>query len=156
MFYACNRYPYSRTQTGFNLQVNQYKNQPLLTIGLFGKNSQLVKVRSYIDTGSQWCLFDKQYAKCLGIGNYRATKELVHIVGVGGKTTENIGYFHEVTLVVPKDYKNFNPDNSYKIETKVGFLEKEICMAGVLGVYGFLDHFPFFAAACGLRAVKEK
>ena len=139
------RVPYFRALTGSNFSVNRYKNQPLLTIGLLGENGSLSKVQSYIDTGSQWCLFDKQYAKHLGINNYRTTNELVHIVGVGGKTPQNIAYFHEITLVIFKNNKDMDTENAYKIKTKIGFLEKEICMAGVLGVYGFLDHFAFVA-----------
>jgi len=29
------------------------------------------------------------------------------------------------------------------IETKIGFLDNPIEVAGILGVYGFLDHFSF-------------
>ena len=138
------RRPYSRTATGLNLPVCRYKNQPLLTVGLRGSNKQLVKVLSYIDTGAQCCFFDKQYAKFLGIANYKATKVVMPIQGIGGTAPQNIAYFHEVVLLV---YKNQDkPDEgAYEIKTMIGFLEKEICVAGVLGVCGFLDHFAFVA-----------
>ena len=97
----------------------------------------------YIDTGAQWCLFDNGFAKRLGIKDYKDTKDLVSLLGIGGKEQENKAYFHDLTLVVFKDFKNLKLSNSWRIETKIGFLEKPISFAGILGVYGFLDQFSF-------------
>ena len=54
-----------------------------------------------------------------------------------------MGYFHDLRLLVFKDPKHLKPQNSWTIETKIGFLDKSIGFAGILGVYGFLDHFIF-------------
>jgi hypothetical protein len=48
-----------------------------------------------------------------------------------------------LTLVVFKDHKKLELENSIKIETKIGFMEKDCGFGGILGVYGFLDRFIF-------------
>ena len=93
------------------------------------------------------CLFDNSYSKYLGIREYKNTKSsegIVRLFGVGGKEQANIAYCHDLKLVIFKDQKNLKLKNILKIiETKIGFLEKPIPVAGILGVYGFLDHFSF-------------
>ena len=114
---------------------------PILKIGLF-YNSKSILVESFIDTGSQWCLFNNNISKHLGITDYRATREKFDISGAGGKHQDNVAYFHDVTLRVYKK-KTVNSKDFWEIKTKIGFLEKEIGCAGILGVYGFLDRFTF-------------
>lgn len=125
----------------------QTKNCPLIKIGLLS-NSNLVKVLAYIDTGAQVCLFDNSYAKELGIKDYKNVKEeyILPLSGIGGRQPENTAYFHDVKLVIFKDEHNLKLKNALEvIDTKVGFLERQISFAGILGVYGFLDRFSFMA-----------
>ncbi len=137
--------PYTRVSTNFNLSMFKFKNQPLLKVGLLGQNNQCIRATAYIDTGAQVCLFNKDYATFLGIKNYKDTEESIPLTGIGGKKPENVAYFHSLTLVVFKNQKKLEIKNAYKIQTKIGFLEKEIGFAGILGVYGFLDQFSFLA-----------
>jgi len=95
---------------------------PILKIGLF-YNAKSILVESYIDTGSQWCLFNNNISKHLGIVDYRATKEEIDISGAGGKHQDNIAYFHDVLLKVYKN-KKINSKNYWEIKTKIGFLKK--------------------------------
>ena len=137
------RFPYSR-QIRFNTTdpLLQFKNEPLLDIALQNtKTNKLVKIIAYIDTGSQWCLFNKQYAFQLGIKNYDAGQKYV-MGGVGGPNA-NVAYFHDLTLIVFTDPKNLQLDQVIKINTKIGFCEKEFGFGGILGVQGFLDRFTF-------------
>ncbi len=139
--------PYTRISTLPIHPIFQFKNCPLLKIGLLS-DCTLVKVLAYIDTGAQPCLFDNSYAKELGIKDYKdVNKEhIIPISGVGGKQPENIAYFHDLKLVIFKDQNNLRLKNALEIvETKIGFLEKPISFAGLLGVYGFLDRFIFTA-----------
>ncbi|MBI3314762.1 MAG: hypothetical protein HYZ86_02300 [Candidatus Omnitrophica bacterium] len=120
----------------------QFKNEPLLTVGLLNRPDQMVKVLSYIDTGSQWCLFHNQYAAQLGIPDYKNTRESFPLSGVGGANA-NMAYFHDLKLLVFKDNKNFKAKNAIEIPTKIGFVDKHFGFGGILGVYGFLDRFCF-------------
>lgn len=125
----------------------QTKNCPLIKIGLLS-NSSLVKVLAYIDTGAQVSLFENSYAKELGIRDYKDVKKecILPLSGIGGKQPENIAFFHDLKLVIFKDQNNLKLKNAMEIiETKIGFLEKPISFAGILGVYGFLDRFSFTA-----------
>lgn len=64
--------------------------------------------------------------------------------GIGGRKPENIAYFHDLKLIIFKDQTHLKLNNALQIiETKIGFLEKPIEFAGILGVYGFLDQFSF-------------
>ena len=66
--------------------------------------------------------------------------------GIGGNKPSNKAYFHDLKLVVFPSTKKLNiKDALTVIDTKIGFLEQPISVAGVLGVYGFLDHFLFEA-----------
>ncbi len=102
---------------------------------------------AYIDTGAQLCLFNNEYAKALGIKDYRqveSSENKIPISGIGGKEICNTAYFHDLELVIFNDRKKLKPNNALKvIKTKIGFLDKPLHVAGVLGVYGFLDQFSF-------------
>jgi hypothetical protein len=135
------RFPYIKVANPF-LPVVKFRFHPLIKIGLL-KNSNLIKIEAYIDTGSQWCLFNNNFAKQLGIKDYKKTKEFIPISGIGGERQENTGYFHNLKLVVFKNIRKLRLKDAWVIETKIGFLEKPIGFAGILGVYGFLDHFSF-------------
>ena len=54
-----------------------------------------------------------------------------------------MGYFHDLKLLVFKDNKNLKAQNAWVIDTKIGFLDRTVGFAGILGVYGFLDQFIF-------------
>ena len=136
------RFAYTRVSNPFLSEIVKFRFHPLLKIGLL-RNSNFIKIEAYIDTGSQWCLFDNALAKLLGIKDYKDTKEGIPLSGIGGKQPENIGYFHKLKLVIFKDSINLNLKNSWQIETEIGFLEKPIGFGGILGVHGFLDHFSF-------------
>lgn len=94
-----------------------------------------------LDTGSQYCLFNNEYAEEIGILDYKHTKDKQTLKGIGGKYIQNTAYFHEVELLIYKDWQNMVTKNSLTIKTKVGFLENPIDIAGVLGVHGFFDQF---------------
>lgn len=136
------RFPYSRHIVNLKASPHlRFKNSPLLDVGL-QKKDKLVKVVSYIDTGSQWCLFNKQYALQLGIKDCQSG-EAHPMYGIAGEDTRVNAYFHDLTLIVYTEPKDLRVDNAIKIETKIGFLEKEFGFGGILGVYGFLDRFKF-------------
>lgn len=136
------RFFYTRVSNPFLSGIAKFRFHPLIKVGLL-RNSNLIKIEAYIDTGPQWCLFNNDLAKRLGIKDYKDTEEKVPLSGVGGKQPENIGYFHKLKLVVFKDNRNLSLKNSWQIETEIGFLDRPIGFAGILGVYGFLDRFSF-------------
>ena len=136
------RFPYFRISRQTDNPLLQFKNQPLLTIGLSNQPGQVVKIVSYIDTGSQWCLFRNAYASFLGIKDYKKTENSFPLAGIGGPNA-NRAYFHDLTLLVFKDHKNPKTKDAIAIQTKIGFVEKDFGIGGILGVYGFLDRFCF-------------
>jgi hypothetical protein len=143
------KFPYTRRIDAFSKSFIKIKNCPLLTVGLLSYTGIMLKVLSYIDTGAQVCLFDNAYAKPLGIQDYKNTKsaeDILFLTGIGGRQPENKAYFHDLKLVIFKDQTHFKLKDALRIiETKIGFLENPISFAGILGVYGFLDHFSFKA-----------
>jgi hypothetical protein len=136
------RLPYSRISRPTDNPLHQFKKQPLLTIGLLNQSKQMIKVVSCIDTGSQWCLFHNQYARSLGIKDYKNTKHSFSLSGISGAKT-NMAYFHNLTILVFKDIKVLKARNAFEIHTKIGFVDKNFGIGGVLGVNGFLDRFCF-------------
>jgi len=140
------RFPYTRTVTPFDTSFRKFKNAPLLKVGILSNSKLMVKLLAYIDTGAQFCLFDNGYAKQLGIKDYKdvSPENVMPLSGIGGKAPENNAYFHDLKLVVFKDQTHLKLKNALQIiKTKIGFLEKPIFFAGILGVYGFLDRFSF-------------
>lgn len=136
------RFLYTRISSPLASEIAKFKFHPLIKIGLLN-NSMLLRTEAYIDTGSQWCLFNNDFAKQLGIKDYKDTREKIPLSGVGGKQPENIAYFHKLRLVVFKNDKDLSLKNAWQIETVIGFLDKSIGFSGILGVYGFLDQFTF-------------
>lgn len=102
------RFPYTRISTFLHPTV-KFKFHPLIKIGLL-HNSNLFKTEAYIDTGSQWCLFNNDVAKPLGIKDYKETKETVPMSGIGGRQPENRAYFHDLALVIFKDFRDLKTD----------------------------------------------
>ena len=143
------KFTYEKTSIPFSKTFLKFKNSPILKIGILSESGQMVKVETYIDTGAQVCMIDNSYAKYLGIKDYKQTKspeDTLDLSGIGGKKPENIAYFHDLKLVVFKDQKHLELKNALQIiDTKIGFLERPIAVAGILGVYGFLDHLSFKA-----------
>lgn len=136
------QFPYQKISNPLRGDILKFKFYPIKKIAL-SNNSSFVKTEGYIDTGAQWCLFNNPFAKQLGIQNYKNTDIIIPLSGVGGKQPENMAYFHKLDLYVFKDGKNLDRKNAWKIETMIGFLDKEIGFSGILGVYGFLDQFIF-------------
>jgi hypothetical protein len=136
------RLPYTRISRPTDNPLHQFKKQPLLTIGLLNQSNPIIKVLSYIDTGSQWCLFHHQYARSLGIKDYKNTKHSFFLSGVGGAKA-SMAYFHHLTLLVFKDIKSIKARNALEIPAKIGFVDKGFGIGGILGVNGFLDRFCF-------------
>ena len=143
------KYPYTRFSLPLSRSFMEFKNAPLLKVGLLSGAGPMVKCVAYIDTGAQVCLFSNDYAAVLGIDDYKnvkSDKDVILLSGIGGKKPENRAYFHDLKLVVFKDEKHLKLSDALRvIETKIGFLETSIEFAGILGVYGFLDHFRFEA-----------
>lgn len=104
---------------------------------------RIVRPEVYIDTGAQFCLFNNEYAKAVGINNFKDTKYSIPLAGIGGAIPQNAAYFHDIELLIFKNWKDFSPKNAIAYKTKVGFLENPISYGGVLGVYGFLNKFQF-------------
>lgn len=136
------KFPYTKTVSLSSPDIAKFRFNPILKVGLL-KDSSFIRTEAYIDTGSPWCLFDKDFAKVLGIGDYTDTKESVPLSGIGGG--ENKAYFWNLTLAIFKDFKNLKLKDTLQVETKIGFLEKPKDFPNLLGVYGFLDQFSFKA-----------
>ena len=115
---------------------------PLVKVGL-AANGKGIKTIALIDTGAQYCFFDNQYAKVLGITNYKNTPHKAYLTGIGGKNPENTAYFHDLKLLVYKPGKFFGTGKPWEIETKIGFLEKSTNYSAIIGEYGFFDYFAF-------------
>ena len=142
------RFPYTIIVHPTHKSFRKFKNLPLLKVGILANSRLMVKPSAFIDTGAQYCLFDNAYAEPLGIKDYRDTspEDIIPLSGIGGTGRQNRAYFHDLKLVVFKDQTHLKLKNALKtIETKIGFLETPIGGAGILGVYGFLDHFAFTA-----------
>ena len=143
------RFPYTRISLPLSKTFLKFKNAPLLTVGILAPSGAMVKPLAYIDTGAQCCIFDNSYAKQLGIKDYQNTKspeDVIYLTGIGGRKPGNIAYFHDLKLVIFKDSVHHKLNNAFSIiETKIGFLKESIAVAGILGVYGFLDRFFFKA-----------
>lgn len=56
----------------------------LLKVSLLYNSHQTPPIEVYVDTGSAWCLFDGQIAQRLGIKDYKNTKNVIPMRGVGG------------------------------------------------------------------------
>ena len=141
------QFPYTRISIPFSKTFLKIKNCPFLKVGIRTNSGQMTKVECYIDTGAQFCMVDNSYAKILGIKDFKQIKnpeDILPISGIGGRQQENTAYFHDLQLVVFKDSIHLEYKNALQvIDTKIGFLERPIAVAGILGVYGFLDHFTF-------------
>lgn len=143
------KFSYTRTTLLHSKTFQQFKNFPILKVGLLAPSGSWVKAEAYIDTGAQICLFDNSYAKQLSIKDYKQVKndkDIIPLSGIGGTESSNIAYFHDLKLIIFKDERNLKLKNAlHTIDTKIGFLQSPIHVAGILGVYGFLDHFSFTA-----------
>jgi hypothetical protein len=118
------KFPYTRTSYPFSATFNKFKNSPIVTVALSSSSNQ-VKIDAYIDTGAQICLFNNDYTKPLGIKDYKKVK---------------------LDLIIFDSSQHTKVKNIYaRAKIPVGFLEKRIGVAGLLGVYGFLDRFIFTA-----------
>ncbi len=141
------QFPYTKVARLFKLKgITPFKFHPLIWVRLLSPLNNLTPpTEVYIDTGAQFCLFNNEFAKSLGIKDYKDTELQENLSGIGGKKPENIAYFHNLDLVVFKGYKKeeFKNKNVWKINVEIGFLEQPIGFSGILGVYGFLDRFAF-------------
>ena len=142
---APHKFPYYRISVIQLPLFYKFKNLALLKIGL-RKNCRITKPQAFIDTGAQYCLFNNDYAKYLGIEDFRKVENdhKIFLTGVGGRQDENRAYFHQVDLLVYLDQNHLKEDKAVILkDIEVGFLERNIDMGAILGVYGFLDRFSF-------------
>ena len=139
------QFPYTKVVNPFISKPTKARFHPLIRIGLLSSSDNLTITEAYIDTGAQYCLFNNEFAKRLGIKNYRAGQFEVPLSGIGGAKPENVAYFHSLNLIVFKNRRKAKLKDGWywKIHTEIGFLEKPIGFPGILGVYGFLDQFTF-------------
>jgi hypothetical protein len=139
------KFSYYRISNIFIPLFYRFKNLALLKIGL-SKNNRITKSEAFIDTGSQYCLFNNVYARYLGIEDFKKVEKdhIVSLMGIGGGRDVNHTYFHKVDLIVYIEQRHLKRENAVIVaNTEVGFLEKDIDVGAVLGVYGFLDRFSF-------------
>lgn len=107
--------PYDPVDSGISLKVS-------LQINL---NSHIEEIPSKVDTGSTYCVFQREYGELLGL-----IIEAGLPVSIGTATNPLIAYGHEVALLV----------QSYTIDTMVYFAKDRI-PRNILGRHGFLEHF---------------
>ncbi len=120
----------------------KYSIQPLVKMSVdIGGN--WFPTEALVDTGCQYCLFGPSVAKVIGIKDISDTSESQALHGVGGSGIQNKAYFHKVNINIYRDTSHFDKKNTWKYETKVGFLEEEAIMPAILGMYGFFDRFNF-------------
>jgi len=131
--------PYRKPFPEFTFTYNA-----LLKVGL-GLGIRFIKTTGMVDTGSQYCFLSPEWCPLLGLKDFKDTKYIQHIMGIGGKKTTNKAYFHDIKLVVFKDWRKPSLKDAWIIEAKVGILENPIAYPLILGNYGFLDHFSFTA-----------
>ena len=128
------KFPYQKISNPLWGDILKFRYHPIKKIAL-SSSSSFIKTEGYIDTGSQWCLFNNPFAKQLGIKDYTSTDVKIPLSGVGGKQPENVAYFHKLDLYVFKDNRHLERKNAWKIETMIGFLDKEIGFSGILGTF---------------------
>lgn len=139
------RFPYYRISNIYIPLSYKIKNLALIKVGL-RIGDRITKPLSFIDTGAQYCMFNKGYAEYLGIDDFKAVSKdrIVNLTGIGGQKNENTAYFHKVDLFVYLTQNKLSTENAILVKNiEVAFLEKDFDIGGILGVYGFLDRFSF-------------
>jgi hypothetical protein len=91
---------------------------------ILSKNSHNIPAKAKLDTGSTFCIFQKQYAELLNIEIEKGEQEIIRTA-----TGKFIVYGHELVLKI----KNL------EWETTVYFVPDEQFPVSVLGRIGFLD-----------------
>jgi hypothetical protein len=87
---------------------------------------KIVPYTAVIDSGADYCIFDMEVAKLLGLKFHPMDK--VEFFGVGGKQK---GYWGKVTLRIGDEFYT----------QKVVFSDLKKSGFGILGQTGFFDHF---------------
>lgn len=120
------KFPYYRISNIYIPLFYKFKNLALLKIGL-KKDDRITKPQAFIDTGSQYCLFNNTYAKYLGIDDFKKVEKdhVVPLQGIGGKSASNFAYFHKVDLIVYTDQKHLSSEKTIIAhDIDIGFLKK--------------------------------
>jgi hypothetical protein len=88
-------------------------------------NLQTEEISAKVDTGSTYCVFQREYAEQLGISLEEGLP-----VSIGTSTNPFLAYGHEVNILLDK----------YSINTMVYFAADRI-PRNILGRHGFLENF---------------
>lgn len=106
---------YDPSEPGVSLKISLQLDQ----------NLKIEEILSKVDTGSTYCVFQREYAEQLGL---RVEEGLP--ASIGTSTNSLIAYGHEVNLLV----------QGYTINAMVYFAKDRI-PRNILGRHGFLEHF---------------
>lgn len=107
---------YDPSQSGISLTISLQTDSTL----------QIQEILCKVDTGSTFCVFQREYAEALGINLEEGLP-----LSIGTATNPFIAFGHEVNLLL----------KNYLVNTMVYFA-KDIIPRNILGRHGFLDHFP--------------
>ena len=99
------------------------------------------RIDTLIDTGAAWTIYSKSIADSLGIVLNKGKSE--KISGVGGI---GVVWFHKVRLSFGK----------WSYQCKVGFVDYELPVAGVLGYVGFFDRFNYYIDSSTHHCILER
>jgi hypothetical protein len=99
--------------------------RPIIDIAIIYKD-QRIRVGALVDSGADWCLFPVSIGEQLKIPVDQGKK-----MPFRGATATGMAYFHEVTLEI----------RGWGYNCIVGFSSDLDVMGGILGQYGFFDHY---------------
>lgn len=111
--------------TYFYQRINPTVSRPIIRIVVKSHDKYAI-YHTLIDSGADYCIFDIELAKLLGI---KLTKKHTNIKGVGKDKIK--GYWGEVEIIL----------NEYHYQAKVIFAEISDFDHGILGQQGFFDNF---------------
>ena len=113
----------------YQYSLSQYARRPAITVELFGPEKSILIQNALIDSGADYCVFNLEFAKYIGIDLEKAGAG--NSVGIGG--LEKIKtYFVEIELKI----KEFDD----RIKIKAGFIDSPSVIA-LLGQDGFFDNY---------------
>jgi len=99
------------------------------------------RIDTLIDTGALWTIYSKSIADSLGIDLTTGKSETVG--GVGGNS---MAWFHKIRLSFGK----------WSYQCKVGFLEDNLPVDGILGYVGFFDRFNYYIDSSNNSCILER
>lgn len=99
--------------------------RPVISIAIKYKD-QRIRINGLVDSGADWCLFPVSIGEQLKMPVDQGKK-----MPFKGATATGMAYFHEVTLEI----------GGWEHNCIVGFSSDFDAMGGILGQYGFFDHY---------------